>query len=294
MNMKHLLKHSRRLALYGLMGWASACPLSGQATTTNVDVSNALNALAFFPNAVTIHVGDQVTWTWAGGIPHSTTGPGSTPLWDSGLLTGAPNSYSHTFTAPGTYPYFCSLHVGLGMTGSVTVATANVPPSVAITSPTNGATFAAPWTGTIQAAVSDSDGTVNTVDFLSGATLLGSVTNPPANASLTVTALAAGNYTLTAVATDDGGATNTSAAVNIAVVTPVPIVLSSPQRVSPSAVQFNYSANPGLSYIVLRSAALPAFSPISTNTAISTTVTNLDNNATGAVNFYRVQLAPNP
>ena len=180
------------------------------------------------------------------------------------------------------------------MTGSVIVQPGNVPPSVAITSPANGATFAAPWTGTIQATNFDSDGTVSTVEFLAGATRLGTVTNPPANTSFTVTNLAAGDYTLKAVATDNGGATNTSAGVTISVVTPVQIVLSSPERVSSSAVQFNYSANPGLSYVVLRSGVLPAFSPISTNRATSSTVTNVDNSATGPANFYRVQLAPNP
>ena len=59
-----------------------------------------------------------------------------------------------------------------------------MPPSVAITSPTNGATFAAPWTGTIHATVSDPDGTVSKVDFFAGATRLGTVTNPPASTEL--------------------------------------------------------------------------------------------------------------
>ncbi len=283
--------HSRGLVLCGLCGWALACPPSGRATTTNVDVSNAANALAFFPSAVTINVGDQVTWTWAGTVHHTSTDPG---IWDSGPLTGSPNTFSFTFNTAGTYPYFCSFHVNFGMTGSVTVQGGNTPPSVSITSPTNGATFAAPWTGTIQAAVSDSDGTVSTVDFMAGATLLGTLTNPPANASFTVTNLPAGDYTLTAVATDNGGATNISTGIGISLVTPVAIVLSSPERVSPSAARFNYSANPGLNYVVLRSGALPVFSPISTNTATSSTVTNVDNSATGPVNFYRVQLAPNP
>jgi hypothetical protein len=164
---------------------------------------------------------------------------------------------------------------------------------MAITTPTNGATFAAPWTGTIQSTASDSDGTVNKVDYFAGATLLGTVTNPPANPSFTVTNLLAGNYTLTAVATDNGGATN-SASVAITVVTPVAIVLSSPQRVSATAFQFNYSANPGLNYVVLRSGALPSFSPINTNMATSSTVNFLDNSATGPLNFYRVRLVPNP
>ena len=96
----------------------------------------------------------------------------------------------------------------------------NAPPQVAITSPTNGATFIAPWTGTIQAAASDADGTLTKVDFFAGMTLLGTVDNPSANPSLTVTKLAAGSYMLTAVATDNGGASSTSAGVTISVVAP--------------------------------------------------------------------------
>ena len=145
----HLLKHFRRPALYGLAGFAVACPLLGQGANTNVGVSNTSNANQFFPSTVTINVNDQVTWVWAGIVPHSTTATG---LWDSTLLTGSPHTFSFTFTAAGNYPYFCTLHSAFGMTGSVTVqGAANVPPSVAITAPTNGTTFAAPWTGTISA-----------------------------------------------------------------------------------------------------------------------------------------------
>ena len=291
MRVKHLLKQFGRPALYGLAGLAVACPSASQAANKNVGVSNASNALAFFPSAVTINVGDQVTWVWAGSIPHSSTDTG---VWDSGLLTGASHTFSFTFNTAGTFPYFCSLHAAFGMTGSVTVQSGNIPPSVAITAPTNGATFAAPWNGTIQASASDSDGTVTKVEFFAGATLLGTVNNPTANPSFTVTNLAAGNYILTAVATDNGGATNTSAGVSIAIVTPVAIVLSSPQRVSASAFQFSYTANPGLSYVVLRSGVLTGLMPISTNTATSSTVNYLDTSATGAVNFYGVHLVPNP
>jgi hypothetical protein len=109
-----------------------------------------------------------------------------------------------------------------------------------------------------------------------------------------VTNLAAGPYTLTAVATDDAGAATTSTDVSINVVTPVPIVLSAPQRLSATSFQFSHSANPGLSYVVLRSAALPGLLPISTNTATSGTVTFLDTSATGNANYYEVQLVPNP
>ena len=289
MRVKHLLKHFGRLSLYGLAAWALACPLSAHATTTNVNVTDVGNSFgAYVPDSVTINVGDKVTWTWVGTLDHTVTSYSN--VWRS--VDGVkPFTFSLTFTNAGRYGYFCEWH---GFTGLVAVAAAIVPPSVAITAPTNGATFAAPWTGTIQATVSDTNDTVSKVDFFAGATRLGTVTNPPASPSFTVTNLPAGNYTLTALATASRGATNTSAGVTISVVTPVPIVLSSPKRMSASGFQFHYSANPGLSYVVLRSGALPNLSPISTNTATSNTVNFLDTSATGAVNFYGVHLLPNP
>ena len=120
------------------------------------------------------------------------------------------------------------------------------------------------------------------------------MTNPPASVSFTVTNLTAGSYTLKAVVTDSRGATNTAAGVGITVVTPGAIVLSSPARLSASSFQFSYSANPGLSYVVLRSGILTNLVPISTNTATSSTVNFLANSATGPVNFYGVHLVPNP
>jgi plastocyanin len=288
----NLLRHLGRLALFGLAAWALAWPLPAQAIiTTNVDVTDVGTDFgAFVPDAVTINVGDQVNWIWTGTMPHSSTSTHTPAVWDSGIKM-KPASFSFTFNSSGSYPYICVVH---GFTGSVTVQAAGVPPSVAITSPTNGTTFAAPWTGTIHATVSDSNATVSKVDFFASGTRLGTVTNPPVNPSFTVTNLAAGNYTLTAVATDSLGLTNTPVGVGISVVTPVAIVLSSPQRLSATSFQFSYTANPGLSYIVLRSASLPGLSPINTNTATSGTVTFLDTNATGDLNFYGVHLAPNP
>ena len=63
---------------------------------------------------------------------------------------------------------------------------------------------------TINAAASDSDGTITRVDFYAGGTLLGSDTSSPY--SFNWTGVAAGTYSLTAVARDDDGASTTSAA----------------------------------------------------------------------------------
>ena len=91
----------------------------------------------------------------------------------------------------------------------------NVPPSVSITSPAAGATFTAPATITINAAAADSDGTVSKVEFFANGTLVGTDTAAPFN--VVWTNAAAGTYNLTAVATDNGNASTTSAPVSITV-----------------------------------------------------------------------------
>jgi len=282
MKVKHLLKHFGRPALLGLAWWAVACPLPSQAAVANVSIGDFF----FNPTSSKINVNDQIRWTWTGSISHSTTS--NSGLWDSGLH-GNGFTFSKTFTAAGSFPYHCTLHAS--MTGAITVQAANVPPSVSITAPVNGASFIDPAKVTVQAAASDSDGSVTNVQFFDGAAALGQATSSPYLISAT---LALGSHALTAVASDNLGATKTSSSVLINVVTPVPIVQSSPRRVSGSAFQFEYSANPGLSYVVLRSEGLPDFTAISTNTATSNTVSFLDNSATGAVSFYGVHLLPNP
>jgi hypothetical protein len=96
-----------------------------------------------------------------------------------------------------------------------TPSAANLPPSVAITSPTNGATFTDPAIVPITATASDPDGSVTNVSIFDGSTSLGG-TNA---ASYTVTAnLAPGGHTLTAVANDNLGLSVTSAVVNVTIV----------------------------------------------------------------------------
>jgi hypothetical protein len=93
----------------------------------------------------------------------------------------------------------------------------NALPSVAITSPSTGASFVAPANVTINATASDSDGTVSSVAFYSGSTLLGTDSSSPY--SFAWNNVAIGAYTLTAVATDNAGGTRTSS--------PVPVTVSS-------------------------------------------------------------------
>lgn len=104
--------------------------------------------------------------------------------------------------------------VVLVRTGAVT----NVAPTVSITSPAANASFAAPASVTFNATATDANGTVSKVAFYNGTTLLGTDTTSPY--SFTWKNVAAGNYTITAKATDNGSLVTTSAPVSISVYTP--------------------------------------------------------------------------
>jgi plastocyanin len=282
-------KHLGRLlvmVLYGLAFGAFGCGFSAQAAVVNVGITN----YTYLPDAVTINVNDTIQWTWDA-VFHSTTSD-TVGLWDSGIHSPT-FSYSVTFTNAGTFPYHCTPHVLThNMRGTITVqATGNVPPTVAVTDPPDGAVLSAPATINLAATAADSDGSVANVQFFQGTAPLANVTSIPY--SVAVNNLGAGDYTFSAVATDNGGLSATNAIV-VHVVTPVPVVLSGLQRPSPTSFQFSYSANVGLRYIVQRSSDLANFITFVTNTATSNPMTFLDSVATGAVNYYRVGRLPNP
>lgn len=97
---------------------------------------------------------------------------------------------------------------------NITIAT-NVPPSVAITSPTNNANFTPGSTIPITATATDTDGSVTNVQFTANGTNLGSVASAPFNFSWVNVGLA--TYALRAIATDNRGLSATSAPVTVIV-----------------------------------------------------------------------------
>ncbi len=166
--------------------------------TTNVDIED----FDFNPESVTINVNDQVTWNWVSDF-HSTTSDDG--IWDSGV-----NNTGFQFTQPfptsGNFAYLCTVHL---FTGIVNVS---VPPTISITSPADGASFAAPATISIAATATDTGGNVTNVLFFDSTALIGSTTTAP----YSITAiLAAGSHPLTAVAMNDAGQSGTSSVVTV-------------------------------------------------------------------------------
>ncbi len=170
----------------------------------------------FSPAVTNILVGDTIVWTNAGFVQHTVT-PTNNPEAFCG--TALLNSCQWTFTQPGAFAYYCIPHFRppfQTMTGLVVVASPpNTPPTIAITNPQSGASFAAPASFQISASANDAEGPVTNVEFLVNGVSLG-MAQPP-TFSVSIQDLAVGNYTLTAIAKDNVGATNVAPPVSITV-----------------------------------------------------------------------------
>jgi|GEM_PF-5660882 len=91
-------------------------------------------------------------------------------------------------------------------------------PVVSLTAPANNATYAVGATVTLTATATDPNGTISSVAFYNGTTLLGTVTTAPY--TYTWTNVPQGSYSITAVATDNSANQTTSTAVAIIVGNP--------------------------------------------------------------------------
>jgi hypothetical protein len=101
---------------------------------------------------------------------------------------------------------------------------ANTPPTVSITAPANGTSVIGPATIQLVASASSSDSTIANVAFYNGATKLATVTTSPYQ--FTWKKVAAGSYSITAVAKDALGISAMSAPVSITVTQDQPPVVS--------------------------------------------------------------------
>jgi len=102
-----------RLALAAAI-FAALAATPARAADAAVKISN----FTFDPPQLTVKAGTTVTWTNDDDIPHTVVSP---PSIRSKPLDSE-DKFSFTFTTPGTYKYFCSLHPH--MTGTIVVEAA--------------------------------------------------------------------------------------------------------------------------------------------------------------------------
>ncbi len=251
----------------------------GSAATFTVTTSG----LQFSPINITINVGDTITWVNLN-PNHTVTGDApSDPFCGPSLPPSG--SCSVTFNTAGFLRYHCAPHVAFGMTGTVTVVVAPVPPNVVITNPPNNALFAAPASVPIGVFTSDSDGTVTRVQLFTNGVIAANTTVPPFG--VTLTNLAAGNYTLRARAIDSQALSATSAPVILRVAS-LPLLSFNPGSNGP--IQLRFNSVTGVNYIVERGVPLTNFSPVVTNTGSGGLLEFSETNGGPSQQTYRVRL----
>ncbi|TWI90920.1 glycosyl hydrolase family 18 protein [Chitinophaga japonensis] len=171
---------------YGRPSWESFATLIARGASPYADTYNGVG----YNGITTIKSKTDLAYTQGGGIM----------MWELSQ------------DAVGAYSLLSAIHEEVLANGG---GGGNQAPSVTITSPAANASFTAPATVNITAAAADADGSVTKVEFYNGATRLGEDNASPFTYSWTN--VAAGNYTLSARATDNAGAVTTSATVAIVV-----------------------------------------------------------------------------
>src|SRR5260370_18026597 len=77
-----------------------------------------IDNFTFDPPTLTISAGTQVTWINHDDVPHTATSSVKPRVFNSGTLD-TDDQFSHVFSTPGTYDYFCAVHPK--MTGRIVV-----------------------------------------------------------------------------------------------------------------------------------------------------------------------------
>ncbi len=128
-------RHRAAVFLLALLAPA-ACFSSDPVETDDGDADVTIEMtgeLVYEPAAATVRVGDIVRWVNVSNVPHTVTAdpdlavnpqsvmlPAGAAPFDSGLISPG-GAYTHTFSVPGTYRYFCRPHEGAGMIATIVV-----------------------------------------------------------------------------------------------------------------------------------------------------------------------------
>jgi len=166
-----------------------------------------------------------------------------------GIATGSPYGVIWNAAVPGSYLITAVAtddHFGTTTSAPIHVTIlANAPPTVTLTAPADNSSFTSPALVTIDATAADADGAVQQVAFFANGVPIGTDAVSPFSMAW---APAIGAYTITGIATDDQGATTTSAAVHVTV-NPMPgrtnvaLATNGGTAIASSVLNFNYPAS---------------------------------------------------
>jgi plastocyanin len=95
------------ITLFGLVAIGKVSTVHGQ-TATKSGSEVKIDNFTFAPQDLTVPAGTSVRWVNHDDIPHTVVSDDKTTFKSKALDTD--DSFSYTFTKPGTYSYFCSIH----------------------------------------------------------------------------------------------------------------------------------------------------------------------------------------
>jgi plastocyanin len=234
------------------------------------------------PSTVYIKTGDAVIWVDNDSPlgPFGITGGWGTFFTPNGLQFNVP---------PGTYNYTAESGFGGGGWNGSVVVQMNFPPSVTITSPTNGAVFTAPAAFSFEADASDPNGDdIMDVEFWVDNEMVDDVYSAPYVTS--ITNLPARVHTLTAVVWDKSFTTATNA-ITVNVVNTGPITMGFAGWTGTLLLFEVNGLTPGKTNILECSSNLLDWVPIRTNVPDGAGF-GFTSNPTARAQFYRVKQLP--
>lgn len=261
------------------------------AATFNVLLNSPANNNLYVPqNLGNISAGDTIVWQLLNTRSHDVVSaniPAGATAWASPIMPGGGTTFSRTFTVPGNYRYFCSLHATASeanatpqdttkMVGQFTVVadtTAPSAPTGMTATPAGGSQINLAWTPSTSTDVATQELYRNTVNTRGTATLVQSWANntTAAYADTGLTAATQYFYWLEAI---DGAANRSVPATATATTTSVNAQVTSQQ-----AVLFDISTTLQLS-VTPASIDFGSVSPAAAaTTAVGATVANVKSNA---------------
>lgn len=158
-----MLRLRTATATTALLGATAMLALTAVAPAVAATVSVTVADNVFQPQAASAVAGDTVVWTQPGSRVHTVTADDGS--FDSGNLA-AGQTFSRTFTTPGTVRYYCKIHGapgGIGMSGVLTVTAAQATTSSSTTTTTAATTTTTTAVTTTTTAAAADTATTTTV-----------------------------------------------------------------------------------------------------------------------------------
>ncbi|NKE55545.1 copper-binding protein [Lentzea sp. PSKA42] len=141
------------LAAFAVLTMLSTAPVAS-AEPHQIPISQ----FAYQPASMTVRVGDVVTWTNQDQAPHDVVaGTFRSPMLETG------QSWSYTFTQPGTFDYICSVHPDMRARITVLAAPTTQQPVVPPAAPATPTTAATEEAATTTSAAATSTSAVAAV-----------------------------------------------------------------------------------------------------------------------------------